>query len=174
MALAGMLEPITDLRVYAYVADTFRPPGVVIAQPDVDFADGQSGYCRATWMYPLTIVVSRSNDREAQSDLSRLLLEVARALDSTPPPGVFSVEPLDGHPTTANVAGQGGNATSPLTGMTLTGSAISLSSTASGGNGGSTLFGTSGRGGDAVSTILLPNLGIAQNIAVDSLAVGET
>lgn len=106
--LGGILDDAlaTDCRVYYYVADKFRPPGVVIGLPDIDYTDSGSGFCFARWEFPLTIVLSRSNDKDAQEALASLTSRVAVALNDAEPAEVFSIEPLDARPATATVAGQ--------------------------------------------------------------------
>lgn len=103
--LGSLLETVDGLRPYWYVSDTVRPPAAVIGQPDIDFADAQSGFCAATWTFPVTLITSRANDREAQTDMSRLLMLIVAAL-AEPVPGVFSVEPQDARPSAVTVAGQ--------------------------------------------------------------------
>jgi hypothetical protein len=103
-ALAESLEGV--VRVYWGPLDTVRPPAVVIAQPSVDYLDTLSGFCSATWTFPLTLVVSRNNDRDAQLALSRYLQEVTSTLARAQVPGVQSVEPVDARPITVTVSGQ--------------------------------------------------------------------
>lgn len=105
-SLATMLEAIEGLRVYSFVPDNFRPPGVIVALPAIDFRDNQSGFCRATWTFPLSLIVPRNSEREAQDALSRLLSDIVVALDADPPDGIFSVEPMDALTTSISVNGQ--------------------------------------------------------------------
>lgn len=105
-ALAELLDDVDGLRVYWYIADTTRPPACVIGLPDIDYADATSGFCAAVWSYPLTLVVSRSNDRDAQLELSRLVRDVVFALKGPVPAGVFDVQPIDARPIPVTVAGQ--------------------------------------------------------------------
>jgi hypothetical protein len=104
--LDAILDEIAGLRTYWYVADTVRPPAVIVGQPDIDYADASSGFCFARWEFPLTVIVSRNADRAAQEALSRRTNEIAAALNAAESDDVFSIEPLDARPTTANVAGQ--------------------------------------------------------------------
>lgn len=110
--IARILATIPDLRVYAWVADTFRPPGVVIGQPDIDYADTGSGFCKASWQFPLTIVASRNQDRDAQRKLADIVTAIVTAIadvelnDSVILSNTFSIEPLTAVPITATVAGQ--------------------------------------------------------------------
>lgn len=104
-ALAAMLDDVDGLRVYPFVPDNFRPPGVLVAMPAINFQDTQSGFCRASWTFPLTLIVSRNSEREAQDALSRLLSDIVVALDARPPDGLFSVEPLDATPSSISVNG---------------------------------------------------------------------
>lgn len=104
-ALRGCLSGVDGLRVYEYAADTARPPCAVILQPEIDYLDNQSGFCTATWTFPVAIVVARNNDRDAQRDLSRLVSECAQALNTAEPDGIFAIEPVDARPTTVNVSG---------------------------------------------------------------------
>jgi len=103
-AMADVLDGL--VRTYWYVSDTIRPPAVVIAQPSVDYLDTLSGFCSATWTFPLTLVVARNNDRDAQLSLSRNLQLVTNALASADLAGVRSCEPVDARPITVTVAGQ--------------------------------------------------------------------
>ena len=112
--LANILGGIPKVRVHSYVADTTRVPAIVIGLPDVSWVDEDAGPCWATWTYPLTLVVARSNDRDAQADLSRLLDDTATALAKADPDELTTVEPLNATPATVTVAGQ------ELPGYTLT------------------------------------------------------
>lgn len=103
--LQGLLEDIDGLRTYFYVSDTVRPPAVVIAQPFIDYADPDAGFCAATWNFPCTVVVSRSNDREAQRLMSQWLLDITTALKADVD-GVFSIQPIDARPIPVTVSGQ--------------------------------------------------------------------
>jgi hypothetical protein len=103
--LAGVLEVVPGLRTYAHVPDTFRPPGAVVGLPTIDYADSSAGFCSASHDFPVTLIVSRSNDREAQAELSRLLAEVVSALDVANVAGV-TIRPQTATPTTASVGGQ--------------------------------------------------------------------
>lgn len=105
--ISSMLtSAIDELRVYPYVADTFRPPGAVIALPAVDYRDNASGFCRASWTFPVSLIVARNNEREAQQALSQLLGDAVAALDAPVPDGIFSVEPMDAVPASISVNGQ--------------------------------------------------------------------
>lgn len=103
--LASALAAVEDLRVYWYVADSARVPLVVVSLPDIDYTDSGAGFCQARWDYTLTIVVSRNADRTAQEALSRMVQEVATALNDAEPEGVFSIEPIGANPVTATIAG---------------------------------------------------------------------
>jgi hypothetical protein len=103
-ALADVLKDL--VRVHWYVADIVRPPAVVIGQPSVDYLDTLGGFCDSTWTYPLTLVVSRNNDRDAQVALSRILQLVTSALASATVPGIALIEPVDARPITVTVSGQ--------------------------------------------------------------------
>lgn len=105
-AVAG----IDGLRCYAYVADTVRTPAggaaLVVMQPTVDYTDQLAGFCSASWSFPLSLVTTRANEREAQAALSRYLQLVTSALSAAQsPPGVASVEPIDARPTAVTVSG---------------------------------------------------------------------
>lgn len=103
--LKTLLDGVDGLRTYWYVADTVRPPAAVIGQPDIDYADPGSTFCTATWSFPITVVVSRSNEREAQKQMSRLLRDIVGALD-TEVPGIFSIQPLSARPVTVSLGQQ--------------------------------------------------------------------
>jgi hypothetical protein len=106
--LSAALADVDGLRVYAYVADTTRVPAAVIGQPSVDWQDPVPGFCRASWEFPVLLVVARNNDREAQAELSRLVRDVGNALadHDTTGTGVWAIEPLDARPTVATISGQ--------------------------------------------------------------------
>ena len=103
--LAGLLETIEDFRVYPFVPDNARVPCAVISQPDIDYVDQDAAFCSATWVFPVHLVTSRSNDRAAQQKMSQLLLDIVTALKADVP-GVFSIEPLNARPITVTVNGQ--------------------------------------------------------------------
>jgi hypothetical protein len=102
--LADALDVV--IRSYWFVSDAVRPPALVIGQPSIDYQDAGSGFCSATWIFPMTLVVSRSSDREAQVALSRILQLVSSTLAAAEIEGVFSVEPLDARPVPVTVSGQ--------------------------------------------------------------------
>lgn len=97
-ALQGLLETVPKLRVYPFVADTTRPPAAVIGQPTIDFEDQSGGFCRAVWLFPVILITARSNERTAQAEMSKLLLDVVTALGGDAPDGVLSVEPTSARP----------------------------------------------------------------------------
>jgi hypothetical protein len=107
--LADQLDDqIAGMRVEWYVADKTRPPVCVIGLPDIDWSDQMGGFCWTRWEFPLTVIVSRSNDREAQRELSRIVRDIAVALtqDSWTAAGIHDVTMLDARPTTATIGGQ--------------------------------------------------------------------
>jgi hypothetical protein len=95
--LHDLIKTVPNVRVYAYVADIVRPPAAVIGQPVIDFADQSSGFCRATWTFSVTLVTTRANERAAQAEMSKLLLDVVTALGGDAPE-VLSIEPLQARP----------------------------------------------------------------------------
>jgi len=104
--LAEVLNGVDSLRCYWYISDAVRPPAIVIGQPSVDFTDTMSGFCKATWTYPLTLVVGRNSDREAQMALSHHLQLVTSTLASATVPSIQLIEPTDARPITVTVSGQ--------------------------------------------------------------------
>ena len=96
--LHDLIKTVPGVRAYAYVADIVRPPAVVIGQPTIDFTDQTAGFCRAVWNFPVVLVTTRSNDRAAQAEMSKLLLDVVTALEGDTPADVLSVEPLTARP----------------------------------------------------------------------------
>lgn len=106
--LAAALAAVENLRVEWYAADKARPPAAVIGQPSIDWQDPDSGFCWASWEFPVLLVTARASDREAQVDLSRLVRDVAVALNEYPTAGtgVSWIACLDARPTTATVSGQ--------------------------------------------------------------------
>jgi hypothetical protein len=95
--LHDLIKTVPGIRAYQYVADITRPPAVVIMQPTLDFQDQSAGFCRAVWLFPVVLVTTRSNDRAAQAEMSKLLLDVVNALDGDAA-GVLSIEPLSARP----------------------------------------------------------------------------
>lgn len=104
-ALTGRLKAVEGLRSYWYVADTARPPLAVVNPPEIDYRDSSGGFCRAVWRFTIEIVVSRNDDRAAQTTMSRLLTDAVMALSSDVDDGIV-VEPLDARPATITLAGQ--------------------------------------------------------------------
>jgi hypothetical protein len=98
--LHGLIDSVEGLRVYPYVADGVRVPAAVIGQPSIDFADTSGGFCRAVWLFPVTLITARSSERAAQAEMSKLLLDVVTAVGQDVPEStwVLSVEPLDARP----------------------------------------------------------------------------
>ena len=96
--LHGLIDAVDGLRVYPYVADVIRPPAAVIGQPSLVFTDQSSGFCKATWSFPVTLITTRSNDRAAQAEMSKMILDVVTALDGDAPDGILSIEPLSARP----------------------------------------------------------------------------
>ena len=96
--LHDLIQTVPNLRVYPYVADNVRVPAAVIGQPVLTFNDQSSGFCKAIWDFPVTLITSRSNERVAQGEMSKLLLDVVTALDGDTPAGLLSVEPLSARP----------------------------------------------------------------------------
>jgi len=105
-ALASLLADVDGLRIEYYVADKSRPPVAVFGLPSIDFQDPDAGFCYATFECPILIITARNNDREAQHELSRLVCDVANALNAGSPPGIFSIDLLDARPSVATVSGQ--------------------------------------------------------------------
>lgn len=104
-ALAELLGTVEGVRVWSYVPDNFKAPGVVLGQPSIDFADQGAGFCTATWTVPCNVITNRANERTAQSEMSKLLFDIVTVL-GTDVPGIFSIEPLDARPIQVAVGGQ--------------------------------------------------------------------
>ena len=105
-ALAELIDGVPNLRTYWYVSDAVRPPAAVISQPTIDYTDSGSGFCYAAWLFPVTVIVARNNDRDAQLALSQLLFDITHALTAADVPGVFSIEPQDARPVPVQVGSQ--------------------------------------------------------------------
>jgi hypothetical protein len=105
-ALSAALSNVTGLRVYSYVADTFRPPGVVIGSPERNYADDSAPFGLTAFTFPLALIHSRNTDRDAQEALDDFVDAVAVALDATQEPLLFSVEPQSAYAQPITVAGQ--------------------------------------------------------------------
>jgi hypothetical protein len=104
--LEQILTDVDGLRVYTQVLDTVRPPAVVIAQPGLVFNDFTAGFCAAIWTFGLTVIVSRNNDRAAQTAMSKYLLDIVAALNAADPDGVLSIEPESATPVAITLSGQ--------------------------------------------------------------------
>jgi hypothetical protein len=104
--LADLLATVEGLRVEPYVSDKSRPPVAVVALPTITWDDPEAGFCWASWEFPITVITARNSDRDAQADLSRLVRDVAGALNHAPVAGVHDIQLLDARPTTATIAGQ--------------------------------------------------------------------
>lgn len=102
-ALGDVIKAL-DIRVHWYVADTIRPPAVVIMQPSIDYTDTLGGFCSASWTFPLILVVARNNDKEAQVALSSMLQQVTNALAAAQVPGIGDMAPIDARPETVLVS----------------------------------------------------------------------
>lgn len=106
-ALATIIDTVDGLRVVWWLSDASRPPVAIIAQPEIDYAAPEVPFCFAAWTFPVAIVVNRSNDRDAQRELSDFVNAVALALDGAQvPDGVFDIQPLTARPSTVAVSGQ--------------------------------------------------------------------
>jgi hypothetical protein len=103
--LATLLDGVDGLRSYWYISDLVRPPAAVVGQPEIDYLDPASTFCAATWTFPITVVVGRGSDREAQTLMSRLLHEIVAAL-ATEVPGIFDISPVDARPITVSIGQQ--------------------------------------------------------------------
>jgi hypothetical protein len=104
--LEEILKTVPDLRVYRYVVDSFRPPGAIVTLPTITYNDPEAGYCASTWEFGVSLIVSRTNDRAAQDALSRMVSEVAQAVDSARVDGLVSLQMLTATPTMITVSGQ--------------------------------------------------------------------
>lgn len=103
--LADVIGTVDGLRVVWWVSDAARPPVAIIAQPEIDYVDPEAPFCFASWLFPVAIVVNRSNDRDAQRELSDFVNAVAVALDGAQVADVFDIAPLTARPSTVAVAG---------------------------------------------------------------------
>jgi len=96
--LYDIIDALPNVRAYAFIADNVRVPAAVIGQPTLDFTDQSGGFCRAVWQFPVTVITSRSSERNAQAEMSRLLLDIVTALGAADPAEVLSLEPLTARP----------------------------------------------------------------------------
>jgi hypothetical protein len=107
--IVGILDDLSGVRAYAYISDLVRPPttgaAIVVAQPTIDYEDTLSGFCSATWIFPVTLVVARGDAQSAQRALSQYLHLVTTTLATANPPDVQVIEPVDARPTTVTVSG---------------------------------------------------------------------
>lgn len=103
--LAAQLAGIDGLRVYAHVADIARVPCCVIQLPTIDYADPTGTFCQAVWSFPLLIVVARTQDLEAQAQLSAFTNQVALALADADVLGI-AIEPQVALPASVAISGQ--------------------------------------------------------------------
>ena len=72
------------LRAYAWMPDTFNPPGLVVGQPDLAYEGVQRTFCTAAWSFPLFLAVARTSDRAAQDTLFGFVDQVVDAITSDP------------------------------------------------------------------------------------------
>lgn len=79
--LATALSVIPDCRVHPISADEFRGPGLVVGLPSVSWEDPRT-FCGATYTYPVTAVSLRTTDRDAATELYRLVEAVGDILDA--------------------------------------------------------------------------------------------
>jgi hypothetical protein len=79
-ALATALSVIPDVRTYAWMPDSFSPPGIVVGQPSMDWEGDQRTFCNIAWEFPLTVAVLRNTDREAQAALYRVVEAIGDVL----------------------------------------------------------------------------------------------
>lgn len=105
-ALATALEDVGGLRVEWGPMDKARPPCCVLSLPTLTFNDETSGFCWALWDYSLALVTARNQDVAAQQELSRLVRDVANALNHQDVEGLSDVSVLDARPTTVAISGQ--------------------------------------------------------------------
>jgi len=77
-ALAAALS-VAGVRTYAWLPDTFVPPGIVVGQPAMDWQTERT-FCTQVWVFPITVAVSRNSDREAQAGLYDVVEAVAEVL----------------------------------------------------------------------------------------------
>lgn len=107
-ALASTLGSIQGLRTYAYMPDTFNPPGAVVGQPDILLDGVERTFCSALWDFPLHLVTNRTSERQAQSDLYGFLDAIIKAVDQDPTLGDVAQQArvLDARPETVSVNGQ--------------------------------------------------------------------
>jgi hypothetical protein len=104
--LADLIGDVEGLRVEAYVADKLRPPVAVVGLPVITWNDPEAGFCWATWEVPVTVVTARNTDRDAQTELSHFVRDIAVALNHEAVDGIFMIQMLDARPTTATISGQ--------------------------------------------------------------------
>lgn len=106
-ALASALAVIPGVRIYPYPADTFLPPGIAVGRPDQDFTTDRT-FCTKTWLYPVTVAVSRNTDREAMTTLYSTMEAVEDVLSEDHDLGglVQTARILEGHPVTVPSQGQ--------------------------------------------------------------------
>jgi hypothetical protein len=107
-ALAGALSVIPDVRVYAWMPDTFNAPGIVVGQPAMDWEGDGRTFQNISWEFPVAVVVLRNTDREAQAALYRLVEAVADVLAEDHDLGglVQTSRLLNASPTTVTTNGQ--------------------------------------------------------------------
>lgn len=81
-ALASTLGSVPDLRSYAYMPDTFRPPGAVVGQPDILMDGVERTFCSAQWEFPVHLVVIRGTEKQAQSDIYTFIDGIMKAVEN--------------------------------------------------------------------------------------------
>jgi hypothetical protein len=83
MALAEHLSAIPEVRVHAYMPDNFKPPGIVVHQPSINWATSNRTFCTREFTFPVSIVVARTHDRSAQAELDRILTAIEARMDES-------------------------------------------------------------------------------------------
>lgn len=66
-ALAGAVDTIAGLRVYAYPADAIQPPAAIVGLPETPFDITMGG--DDEWMVPVFVVVGKVSDRASRTAL---------------------------------------------------------------------------------------------------------
>lgn len=107
-ALATTLSQVQSLRVHAYAADSFLPPGVVVGQPDIALDGVPRTFCSVQWDFPCYLVVERITDVKSQRDLFNHIDSIFQVIENDPSLGgvVQQATALDARPQSVNVNGQ--------------------------------------------------------------------
>jgi hypothetical protein len=105
MALAAHLSVIPEVRVHAYMPDSFLPPGIVIQQPTIQWDTEDRTFCTRKFLFPLAVAVPRNHDSTAQAELDRLVTAIEERFQDDPGGDIQFARLLDARPVAVSSQG---------------------------------------------------------------------